>query len=273
MKSVINHCKKLLARQTGVALLPVIFGIMIMGLFMTAGLSLIDASARKNKVEATRKKMNHAAEAVLNWSAQNGRLPDNTEFTALTGLLEDEWHQNIIYAYDSNLTRTASGGICGRPVTAISSSSVSDIAFLIISGGEDFTLDSAPNTDGPYSGTASLAIDDIVKSIDLNQVKAESCFSETTTTRLQILNNDLPNACTGVNYSATLYVQGGVLPYTWSYTAKPAWLTLSASGTGYTCQGMPTSAGTDTAIVKVTDTLGNTVQKRFDIAVSSCAGP
>ena len=72
---------------------------------------------------------------------------------------------------------------------------------------------------------------------------------------IQMVTAVLPNASTGVAYTATLAAQAGVTPYTWSISTGtlPAGLTLAAS-TGV-ISGTPTGTGTSSFTVKVT---GNT---------------
>lgn len=64
------------------------------------------------------------------------------------------------------------------------------------------------------------------------------------------LNGTLPNGTVGVAYSATIGANGGTTPYSCSITGTlPAGLTLS----GCTVSGTPTTAGSSTVTVKVTD--------------------
>lgn len=64
------------------------------------------------------------------------------------------------------------------------------------------------------------------------------------------LTNTLPNGTVGVPYSATIGATGGTTPYTCSITgALPAGLNLS----GCTLSGTPTTAGSSSITVKVTD--------------------
>lgn len=62
----------------------------------------------------------------------------------------------------------------------------------------------------------------------------------------------LPQGTVGQAYSATLGATGGTTPYTWSVTSGslPAGIALSPAGT---LSGTPTTAGTSSAVVQVTD--------------------
>jgi large repetitive protein len=74
---------------------------------------------------------------------------------------------------------------------------------------------------------------------------------------LSLTMSTLPDGTVGVPYSATIGVSGGTSPYTCTVTSGslPAGLSI----TGCTVSGKPTTAGTSTVTVKVTDS-GNPVQ-------------
>jgi hypothetical protein len=67
---------------------------------------------------------------------------------------------------------------------------------------------------------------------------------------LEVTTTSLPEGQVGVAYSATLSASGGVPPYTWTAAPLPAGLSLS----GDVISGTPTTAGTDSVVVTVTDT-------------------
>ena len=67
-----------------------------------------------------------------------------------------------------------------------------------------------------------------------------------------VTTTTLPNATTGTAYSQTLTAFGGTAPYSWSVTSGslPAGLALSTAGV---ISGTPSSVGTSTFTVQVTD--------------------
>lgn len=67
---------------------------------------------------------------------------------------------------------------------------------------------------------------------------------------LAINTATLPTASVGVVYSATLAGSGGTTPYTWTATGVPSPLALSTAGV---LSGTPTTAGTSSIAVTVTD--------------------
>jgi hypothetical protein len=71
-------------------------------------------------------------------------------------------------------------------------------------------------------------------------------------------------------YSNSFIAQGGVPPYTWSSTQVPAGLTLHSSGLMF---GDPTTLGTTTFQVTVTDAAGDTQTGTFSLPTVSSPAP
>jgi hypothetical protein len=82
-----------------------------------------------------------------------------------------------------------------------------------------------------------------------------------------ITTNTLPDGTVSVPYSATLVSVGGTAPYTYSLVSGslPPGLTLSPSGM---ITGTPTSSGTFTFTIKVTDSVGGTATEVFTVTVA-----
>ena len=97
-----------------------------------------------------------------------------------------------------------------------------------------------------------------------------------TTGTLSVTINALPLSITttspvnaggvGIPYSKTFAAVGGVAPYTWTATNLPGGLTLSSTGV---LTGTPTTAGTTTFFVTVTDSLGTSNNATFTMLVST----
>jgi len=79
----------------------------------------------------------------------------------------------------------------------------------------------------------------------------------------------LPGGTAGTGYSTTLQASGGTTPYSWSISAGslPAGLTLNSS-TGQ-ISGTPTTAGTASFTVQVTDAASNTGTKALSIVTAA----
>jgi large repetitive protein len=80
-----------------------------------------------------------------------------------------------------------------------------------------------------------------------------------------IATTSLPNGSKNTTYSQALSVSSDLAPYSWSINGVPSWLLLAASGV---LAGKPTTSGTCSFIVKVTDSLGNAATRSFSIKVN-----
>jgi len=70
---------------------------------------------------------------------------------------------------------------------------------------------------------------------------------------LAVSTTTLPQGVVGSGYSVTLQATGGSLPYTWSITSGPLPAGLSLNGATGVISGSPSTAGTYTFTIKVTD--------------------
>ena len=88
-----------------------------------------------------------------------------------------------------------------------------------------------------------------------------------------VTTTSLPGGTAGTAYSTTLQASGGTTPYSWSVSAGtlPAGLSLVAS-TGV-ISGTPSTAGTVSFTVQVTDAANNTGTKALSIAVAAAVTP
>jgi thermitase len=82
----------------------------------------------------------------------------------------------------------------------------------------------------------------------------------------------LPGGTVGTPYSASLAASGGTTPYTWSLASgtPPAGITLSSAGT---LSGTPTTAGSATFTVRVTDANNQTATKTLSITIAPAPPP
>ena len=98
-------------------------------------------------------------------------------------------------------------------------------------------------------------------------------LAATLTITVGIITTSPPNGVVGAAYSQTLSVAGGTTPYTWTLTSGtlPAGLTLNTS-TGV-ISGTPTTAGTVSFTVQVTDASNQTDSKLLSVVIASAANP
>ncbi|MGD8701426.1 MAG: putative Ig domain-containing protein [Desulfosarcina sp.] len=260
--------------QSGMTLMPVILTVVIVGVLIGAGMHAVGPVAMRYRMASTQDMLDRASRSVIAWSVANGRLPSAAEFVDAAGVRDDAWQRSLVYAYDGNLAAVAGGGVCGRGSTAITTNGTVDTAFLIISGGSDVNLDSTPGTSGAYSGIATTSPLDLAKVVSLADLRNQAGCFDRTGGRLTLLNNELPDGCSGTSYRGDLFARGGVAPYTWSATTSPAWLSLTPAGSTYHPSGTPPTTGNYPLVVTLSDADGNAVQRQFNITVVACsAGP
>ena len=263
------------ANEKGMTLLPLIFIIMIMGGLIAAGITVVAPLVKKAKYSDTQAAIDSAIKAIIGWSVANNRIPDastgSTGFAAVVGNPNDAWGRPLVYLAADNLLNPSPAGICNRTTTNLRISPVpGDIALVVVSGGDDYAVNTTPNTSQAYSGTVTVSQNDIVRWLTLEELKSKSgCYGQTPG-RLRILNNELPGACIGQSYSATLYSDGGVSPYNnWTASAMPAGLSINL--TSGAISGTPTGpAQVHDITFSRSDSDGNTAQKTLKLIVEDC---
>jgi len=273
---IINPFLPLNINKKGMTLLPLILMIIIMGGLIVAGITLVGPLTTRAKVNETKDTLNAAVDAIVNYAASNGRLPDNTQFPTIVRNQNDSWGRPLYYAYDNDLT--TAGSVCGRKTTLLTIRKCTDtgcttptdipnVAFLMLSGDGNYNnqttgtqgITTATTINVYNAGVQNIdnyltdmnrpeAYDDIVKWVTLEELKNKAGCYSTTQGRLNILNNELPKAsCTDSSYTATVYADGGI-PFTSG--GKYRWCIQTTSGslpTGITanpnvvntnCQGL-----------------------------------
>lgn len=283
----------------------ILFMFVIVGL-ISAGYMMLGPKVQLGKAVETKSGLEKAVDAIISWSVANGRIPkfqqaplavDNELTTVLPNSL-DAWGKSYLYLYDIDLADKTLGGLCGLTATKIVANNIQDVAFVVWSGGEDFTplatLANTPanpprplvtatlnstnlaspsniSTYGPITGTLTLTANDLFRIVTLEELKNRAGCYGSTQGRLRILNNELPNAdgCSS-SYAAQLYPDGGVkrtapltpIPYKWS-TTTPNWSINSSSGL------LSTTLPADSVTVTLTDAMLD-IQRYYFLKVKPC---
>jgi hypothetical protein len=167
---------------------------------------------------------------------------------------------------------TLPNGSVGTPygVTLMAQGGTSPYTWTITAGAlpAGLTLGSAtggisgnPTSSGPFSFTVQVT--------DSNQVTATKSFTITIASSLTITNAPtLPSGVVGGAYSQTLSAAGGTGPYAWAITAGalPGGLNFSPGGS---ITGTPTTGGTFSFTVQVTDSTSLTATKSFSLSIAA----
>jgi hypothetical protein len=122
-------------------------------------------------------------------------------------------------------------------------------------------LAGTPTTAGSYPFTVNV--------IDQNNGIATTSITLVVTAGLTLTFPAPPSGTVGTAYTDTLTAAGGTAPYTWSVSAGslPAGITLTPS-TGVLA-GTPTTAGTSSFTIKVTDAASQTATQATSISITA----
>jgi len=260
--------------QRGMALLNVVFIFIFIGVLAVAGAKMFGSQVAQGKARDTKSSLESQARMVMAWAVSNKRLPvTGSEFNSVFGSTPlDAWGNSVVYYADSHLSATpASTGnsICGWTSTPVYYGSPTNyVAFALLSAAG---ASAAPLTSWPASGALTVQPGDAARIVTLAELQARAgCFGSTLG-YLRIVNNELPSACTSAAYAATIYADGGMPLYTYSYSGLPSGLTAS----GAAISGSPTATGTSSITVTVTDSqtpAPQTVKRTFSLTVADCGG-
>lgn len=240
-----------LQRPKGFTLVELAVSLVVIGLLIGLGVGMVGPLMTAIKVRESKENLGGAVESVNSWAAGNNRLPDNStgnsySFVNVAKNPKDAWGRDFIYLYDQNLTTTATKDtICGRRSTPITltdsntSASIPNIAYTIISSGDDATVQStliatttpavtatlngaasgpsiASDTRGYVTGTVVAdTANDLVRWVTLDELRTKvGCQGA----QLRIVNNELPYGHENSPYLVKLYRDGGGGTYSWCWT-------------------------------------------------------
>lgn len=280
---------------------------------VTGTMIMASISSSQGRVAETERNLDKAKSIVLDFVRQNQVLPSIVQFQSLTVGLTDAWGRSFLYFPSSNLMSGTVGTVtltnisvsqCGNDVNCATPIAISNIPFLLLSGGENInsTADVAGQTTslavstvisaatvfrqfssgldvGPYS-TPTISTrfyDDQLAFSALPEIKAiAQSLSKSqgdvllSGGALQILNTDpLPQGSCGTSYSKTLTAYGmDTGTFTWSFgVTLPPGLGATPSGKTVAISGMPTTEGVYTVQATITDPNSRSVTKNLGLTV------
>ena len=264
--------------------------LVIVGLLLGGGMGIFSMLVKRSKVIETKDNLKANVEAVISYATSYDRLPSGSEFKNIVKTPKDSWGKDFVYFADTNLLN--SNSICERKTTNIilkkckdatcssTSQEIQNVAFVILSGGANFNVQTALNTsttpneikiyepgvevdDNTTEINRVEKYDDIVEWVTLNDLRVKAgCRGS----QIKIVNNELPYGYVNSDYNATIFADGGVPfssggKYKWCYEGNlPAGLNSSPSFNSTDClnedealweqsdsfsiSGIPTSKGT-----------------------------
>jgi len=272
----------------GFTMLPLIlFMFVIVGL-ISAGYLMLGPKVQLGKTVETKAGLEKAVDAIISWSVANGRIPNATDIQNILPQTTDSYGAKLGYLFDVNLADKTKGGVCGRTQTDAKDAANVYYAFVLISGGNDYTINSTPTqtaliiTDqiltaqlptipSPYNG---LSPNDLFRVVTLEELKNRAGCYGSTQGRLKILNNELPNGCEGIKYVATIFADGGISTqnYTWELINKPSWMPSQtpAPGTFARFSSSTVTTGSNQDIAIRLSNSGISVEKAYKFSVNPC---
>jgi hypothetical protein len=294
--------------RCGVTLLNVSLILVLIGGLVIAGYAMMGPIIKRGKITDTKTTINSAVDAIISWSVARGHIPGTeAQFNEASVNQYDAWGRKLRYLYDKGLTIAPSGNaICNYMTTGLTINGTPNIAFAVMSLGDDYLATSEWNStaidsndtkfmyplhDGTNGVTNSAIVTppDIYRIVTLEELKAKiGCYGKTEG-RLRIVNNELPKGCKGTGV-ATIYADGGVTPYKWCFnhniitdgfqisnaieapdcTSVPSniWNAFPTSPTTQILYSNTT--GTYTATVLLRDNQGTSVRRNYQITVLDC---
>lgn len=248
----------------GFTLIELAIVLVIIGLMVGMGATLIGPLTKRAKLHETKAIINAAAESLISYAASRDELPaDTAAFASVVSKSTDVWKRALIYVLDPNLSDNTIGGICGRRSTSLtlnicsdtacsSPDTRNDVAFLILSRGENFNIQTDTTTTvidvydvgisvDDFTGGGDpdnpAAYDDVYKWITLDELRIKvGCKGA----QLTIVNNELPYGYRGSTYNATIFADGGV-PF--SSSGRYRWCRQESASSGLTFT--PSTLSTD----------------------------
>ncbi len=286
--------------RKGFTLIELAIALVLIGLLLGFGTSLIGILIKQVKHRETQERLDAAVESVIGYACTHKYLPDNATFPKVVRTPNDIYGKPFKYIYYSRLSGPT--GYCGKkssPITVrichdaacTSYEDVSNVAFVIVSGGENYNIQtyipSPPGVstavvikvydyglqvdDYPADMNRVEDYDDLVKWVTLAELRQKADCKPLTITSPDVL----PAAEEDAPYSYQLEAEGGKPGYTWSGTVGGG-LSLETSGRVWgtvnlnsaTSTGELNSCnGTITFNATVTDTVGDSDWKIFTIPV------
>ncbi len=228
----------------GFTLIEMAIVLVIIGFLIGGGISLMGLLIKRLKITKTKNIVDGDIDSVVSFSASHNRLPNNQEFLKCARSSEDTFGKSIIYIVDRDLVlnKTTCGSgrtsmrveVCNNQACS-SPQVIRNVAFLIVSGGENHNIQTGLRGRFRFSGTNTILVrsgvvrvyeegtpgvddyprdmtraeeyDDILRWMTLEELRIKSgCKGPP----ISIINNELPYGFEESSYSASIFAEGGV---------------------------------------------------------------
>lgn len=170
--------------ERGFTLVELAIIMVVIGLLIGLGAGVMGTLSKTAKYRESREIVDAAVESVISYAAGTDYLPDVTTpptFSTIVRNPTDAFLQPLIYVWDANLAGSTKT-ICGKKTSAITlapaaGGTVSNVAFIVISKGDDYTPDTTCGgpacTSAALAGVVTESSNDIVKYVTLFELKAK----------------------------------------------------------------------------------------------------
>ncbi len=225
----------------GFTLIEMAITLIIIGLLLGLGVTLIGPLVKRAKYTETKETLNANVESIIGYASINNCIPDTSNWKNIVRSPKDSWGKDFLYKPASEISSSCSynAGICQMSSTSLkirqcedsncnTYNEITNIAFVMISGGTNYNIQTndqvstikvyEPGTSNidDYSGdfVRPEEYDDLVKWVTLFELKTKiGCGTNITTpSKPTILTKELPVGHVGSSYQAEIYAEGGI-PY------------------------------------------------------------
>jgi len=164
-----------LVTNKGFTLIELAIVLVIIGLLVGLGASLIGPLTKRTKYTETKETINAGVESIIGYAASNGRIPTWGDYTADTTIDEfievvknpnDSWAKPLYYFFESLLTSNDS--VCNRKTTnltlcrdATCTSRIQNLAFVVVSSSENYNPQTGIVGTGCPGGQTCVGVYDV----------------------------------------------------------------------------------------------------------------
>ncbi len=218
----------------GLTLIELAIILIIIGIFMGIGMSAFLIYTKNVKTSITKSTVQNACEAVKGYISTHYLIPSNLDSLGIK--TTDAYQENLIYKINTTANDYTTNNLCSQSTSTDNtltiniysdsttiSSTKNNVVFAIYSKGENRVDNTNPDGDNtldikPY-GVDNY--DDIICYYDINSLRKDLCPLPLT------VSGNLPTATEDKYYEASINVDGGQPPYSYSWSGLSCGLTAN----------------------------------------------